>query len=115
MPDCGAGYPFLVIDHRFPANASSINPAEDLLKPSQSFLEQAQVRIRDPSNRAYRVLYRETHALFDEIAEATIDRSRKQHMKLLATVSLLIIDDPGMRKLPAAAEDLLVRDCHALL
>jgi IstB-like ATP binding protein len=43
-----------------------------------------------------------------EIAEATIDRSRKQHMELLATVPLLIIDDLGMRKLPAtAAEDLL--------
>ena len=56
----------------------------------------------------YRVLYRETHTLLDEIAEATIDGSRKQHMELLATVPLLIIDDLGMRKLPAsAAEDLL--------
>ena len=56
----------------------------------------------------YRVLYRETHTLLDEIAEATIDGSRKQHMELLATVPLLIIDDLGMRKLPStAAEDLL--------
>ena len=56
----------------------------------------------------YRVLYRETHTLLDEIAEATLDGSRKQHMELLATVPLLIIDDLGMRKLPAsAAEDLL--------
>src|SRR4030066_820709 len=56
----------------------------------------------------YRVLYRETHSLLDEIAEATIDGSRKQHMELLATVALLIIDDLGMRKLPStAAEDLL--------
>ena len=56
----------------------------------------------------YRVLYRETHTLLDEIAEATIDGSRKQHMELLATVALLIIDDLGMRKLPStAAEDLL--------
>ena len=56
----------------------------------------------------YRVLYRETHSLLDEIAEATIDGSRKQHMELLATVPLLIIDDLGMRKLPStAAEDLL--------
>ncbi len=46
--------------------------------------------------------------LLDEIAEATIDGSRKQHMELLSTVSLLIIDDLGMRKLPSnAAEDLL--------
>jgi DNA replication protein DnaC len=56
----------------------------------------------------YRVLYRETHTLLDEIAEATIDGSRKQHMEFLATVPLLIIDDLGMRKLPStAAEDLL--------
>lgn len=58
--------------------------------------------------QGYRVLYRETHTLLDEIAEATIDGSRKQHMVLLATVPLLIIDDLGMRKLPStAAEDLL--------
>ena len=58
--------------------------------------------------QCYRVLYRETHALLDEIAEAAIAGSRKQHMELLATVPLLIIDDLGMRKLPStAAEDLL--------
>jgi DNA replication protein DnaC len=58
--------------------------------------------------QGYRVLYRETHTLLDEIAETTIDGSRKQHMQLLSTVPLLIIDDLGMRKLPAtAAEDLL--------
>jgi DNA replication protein DnaC len=58
--------------------------------------------------QGYRVLYRETHTLLDEIAEATIDGSRKQHMELLATVPLLIIDDLGMRKLPStAAEDIL--------
>ena len=58
--------------------------------------------------QGYRVLYRETHALLDEIAEAAIDGTRKQHMELLATVPLLITDDLGMRKLPStAAEDLL--------
>jgi DNA replication protein DnaC len=58
--------------------------------------------------QGYRVLYCETHALLDEIAEATVDGSRKQHMELLATVPLLIIDDLGMRKLPStAAEDIL--------
>jgi DNA replication protein DnaC len=58
--------------------------------------------------QGYRVLYRETYTLLDEIAEATIDGSRKQHMEHLATVPLLIIDDLGMRKLPAsAAENLL--------
>src|SRR6266571_1002886 len=39
---------------------------------------------------------------------ATLDGTRKQHMDLLATVPLLIIDDLGMRKLPpTAAEELL--------
>lgn len=38
----------------------------------------------------------------------TIDGTRKQHMDLLVSVPLLIIDDLGMRKLPmTAAEDLL--------
>ena len=56
----------------------------------------------------YRVLYRETHALLDGIAEATIDGARKPFMENLATIPLLIIDDLGMRKLPpTAAEELL--------
>jgi hypothetical protein len=39
---------------------------------------------------------------------ATLDGKRKEHMDLLATVPLLIIDDLGMRKLPLiAAEELL--------
>src|SRR5881628_4097544 len=42
--------------------------------------------------QGYRVLYRETHTLLEEIAEATIDGTRKQHMELLSTVPLLIID-----------------------
>jgi len=58
--------------------------------------------------QGYRVLYRETHVLLDELAEAEIDGTRKQSMELLTTVPLLIIDDFGMRKLPlTAAEDLL--------
>jgi DNA replication protein DnaC len=58
--------------------------------------------------QGYRVLYRETHKLLDELAEATLDGMRKQHMELLASVPLLIVDDLGMRKLPVtAAEDLL--------
>jgi DNA replication protein DnaC len=58
--------------------------------------------------QGFRVLYRETHHLLEELAEATIDHSRSQHMEWLATVPLLIIDDLGMRKLPlTAAEDLL--------
>ena len=54
------------------------------------------------------MLYRETHKLLDDLAEATIDGTRKEHMELLASVPLLIIDDLGMRKLPVtAAEELL--------
>ena len=44
----------------------------------------------------------------EEIAEAALNGKRKEHMELLATVPLLIIDDLGMRKLgPTAAEELL--------
>jgi DNA replication protein DnaC len=50
--------------------------------------------------QGYRVLYREAHKLLDDLAEATIDGTRKEHMELLASVPLLIIDDLGMRKLP---------------
>jgi DNA replication protein DnaC len=58
--------------------------------------------------QGYRVLYRETHTLLSDIAEATLDGTRKELMELLSTIPLLIIDDLGMRKLPpTAAEDLL--------
>ena len=58
--------------------------------------------------QGYRVIYREAHILLEEIAEAALDGKRKEHMELLATVPLLIIDDLGMRKLgPTAAEELL--------
>src|SRR5260370_30336031 len=58
--------------------------------------------------QGYRVLYRETHHLLEELAEAAIDDTRKQRMEFLASVPLLILDDLGMRKLPlTAAEDLL--------
>jgi DNA replication protein DnaC len=58
--------------------------------------------------QGYRVLYRETHTLLDELADATLDGSRKQFIEGLVAMPLLIIDDLGMRKLPlTAAEDLL--------
>ena len=58
--------------------------------------------------QGYRVLYREAHTLLSEIAEATLDGTRKERMELLSTVPLLILDDLGMRKLPpTAAEELL--------
>jgi DNA replication protein DnaC len=58
--------------------------------------------------QGYRVLYRETHTLLSDIAEAAMDGTRKELMELLSTIPLLIIDDLGMRKLPPnAAEELL--------
>jgi DNA replication protein DnaC len=58
--------------------------------------------------QGYQVLYRETHVLLDELAEAVVDGTRREYMERVATVPLLIIDDFGMRKLPhTAAEDLL--------
>jgi len=58
--------------------------------------------------QGYRVLYRETHVLLDDLADAIAEGTRKEFMESLATVPLLIIDDFGMRKLPlTAAEDLL--------
>jgi DNA replication protein DnaC len=58
--------------------------------------------------QGYRVAYREAHALLEELADATLDGTRKDYLAILATVPLLIIDDLGMRKLPhTAAEDLL--------
>jgi len=58
--------------------------------------------------QGHRVIYRETHVLLDQLADAVAEGTRRQFMESLATVPLLIIDDFGMRKLPAtAAEDLL--------
>ena len=58
--------------------------------------------------QGYRVLYREAHTLLEELADATLDGNRKQHMELLTAVPLLIIDDLGMKRLPlTAAEELL--------
>src|SRR2546427_4876845 len=61
-----------------------------------------------PIQQGYRVIYRETHTVLDELADATLDGTRKEHMEFLVTVPLLILDDLGMRKLPlTAAEELL--------
>src|SRR4029077_3029312 len=58
--------------------------------------------------QGYRVLYRETRTLINDIADAALDGARTEQMELFSTVPLLIIDDLGMRKLPStAAEDLL--------
>jgi len=58
--------------------------------------------------QGYPVEYREAHGLLEELADATLDGRRKEHMAKLTKIPLLIIDDLGMRKLPhTAAEDLL--------
>ena len=59
-------------------------------------------------HQGYRVLYREVHVLLEELADAQLAGERKLYIERVAAVPLLIIDDLGMRKLPAtAAEDLL--------
>jgi DNA replication protein DnaC len=58
--------------------------------------------------QGYRVFYREAHVLLEELADAQLAGERKLYVERLAAAPLLIIDDLGMRKLPAtAAEDLL--------
>lgn len=93
------------------ATATFISRHEDVLflgPPGTGKSHLAQAIGLAAIHQGYRVLYRETHTLLEEIAEAAIDGTRKQYMELLATVPLLIIDDLGMRKLPStAAEDLL--------
>ena len=59
-------------------------------------------------HQGHRVLYRAAHGLIEELADAAISGTRRELMALFETIPLLVIDDLGMRKLPAtAAEDLL--------
>jgi len=68
----------------------------------------AQAIGRAAIQQGYRVIYRETHVLLDDLAESVADGTRREFMESLTTVPLLIIDDFGMRKLPlTAAEDQL--------
>jgi DNA replication protein DnaC len=68
----------------------------------------AQAIGRAAVHQGHRVLYREAHTLLEELADATLDGTRKAFVAELTVVPLLIIDDLGMRKLPhTAAEDLL--------
>ena len=58
--------------------------------------------------QGFRVIYREAHALLEELAEATAGGERKDFFEGIGSAPLLIIDDFGMRRLPhTAAEDLL--------
>jgi DNA replication protein DnaC len=93
------------------ATCAFINKREDALflgpgGTGKSHLAQAIGHAAIQQN--FKVLYRETHVLLDELADAVADGTRKSYMDALTTVPLLIIDDFGMRKLPhTAAEDLL--------
>jgi DNA replication protein DnaC len=93
------------------ATARFIAQREDALflgPPGTGKSHLAQAIGRAAIHQGYRVTYREAHTLIEEIADATLDGTRKHLLTDLATVPLLIIDDLGMRKLPAtAAEDLL--------
>ena len=93
------------------ATANFISRREDALflgPPGSGKSHLAQAIGQAVIQQGYRVLYRETHTLLDELAEATIDGSRREFMDSLVAWPLLIIDDLGMRKLPlTAAEDLL--------
>src|SRR5712671_3444273 len=43
--------------------------------------------------QGYRVMYRETHVLLEDLADAVADGTRKEFMESFTTVPLLIIDD----------------------
>jgi len=58
--------------------------------------------------QGYKVLYRETHLLLHELADAVVDGARKPYRESIAAVPVLIIDDFGMRKLPHTAAEALL-------
>ena len=93
------------------ATARFVSQREDALflgPPGTGKSHLAQAIGRAAILQGYRVVYREAHGLIEEIADATIDGTRKAYLADLTSVPLLIVDDLGMRKLPhTAAEDLL--------
>jgi DNA replication protein DnaC len=93
------------------ATARFVSQREDALflgPPGTGKSHLAQAIGRAAILQGYRVAYREAHVLVEEIADATIEGTRKQYLADLASVPLLIIDDLGMRRLPhTTAEDLL--------
>jgi DNA replication protein DnaC len=77
------------------ATAAFINKREDALflgpgGTGKSHLAQAIGHAA--IHQGYKVLYRETHTLLDELAESVTDGARSEYMASVATVPLLIID-----------------------
>jgi DNA replication protein DnaC len=93
------------------ATATFITRREDALflgPPGSGKSHLAQAIGQAVIQQGYRVLYREAHTLLDELADASLDGTRKEYMEWVVSLPLLILDDLGMRKLPlTAAEDLL--------
>ena len=93
------------------ATARFIAQREDALflgPPGTGKSHLAQAIGRAAIQQGYRVIYREAHTLLEDLTDATLAGTRRDLLAELATVSLLIVDDLGMRKLPhTAAEDLL--------
>jgi DNA replication protein DnaC len=93
------------------ATARFVAQREDVLvlgPPGTGKSHLAQAIGRAAIQQGHKVVYREAHLLLEDLAEATVDGTRKLRLAELAAVPLLIIDDLGMRKLPhTAAEDLL--------
>jgi DNA replication protein DnaC len=93
------------------ATARFVQQREDALflgPPGTGKSHLAQAIGRAVIQQGYRVVYREAHTLLEDLADATLDGTRKAYLADLGVVPLLVIDDLGMRKLPhTAAEDLL--------
>lgn len=77
------------------ATARFVTEHDDALllgRPGTGKSHLAQAIGRAVIEQGYRVTYREAHVLLEEIADATLDGTRKEYMAKLTTIPLLIID-----------------------
>src|SRR5207244_8904819 len=82
------------------ATARFVAQREDALflgPPGTGKSHLAQAIGRAAIQQGYRVLYREAHTLIEEIADATLDGTRKDYLADLASVPLPTIDDLCIR------------------